>query len=109
MGSVMSGSGGRDGCRAAAKRTRRAGRLLVVCALSFLATACANQVAQRELPVWQLDGTPAAPSRSYATAPAYSAEAYRSNDVAQSRWTPEPTYEYRGGRDPHTGLAKLQM
>jgi hypothetical protein len=73
-------------------------RLAAAGAVALLAGACESPVAQ-QAPAWRLQATHAAPPQS---------------DVARDEardedWTADRKYEYRGGRDPKTGRAYIQM
>jgi hypothetical protein len=52
---------------------------------------------------------------SYSVAPSYGApyqvgsQQAEEHEPATQAWTAEQKYEYRGGRDPATGLAKTQL
>jgi hypothetical protein len=72
-------------------------RLAAAGAVVLLAGACESPVAYQQAPAWRLQATHAAPQQ---------------NDVAQPREgerAADRKYEYRGGRDPKTGRANIQM
>jgi hypothetical protein len=76
-------------------------RLAAAGAVALLAGACESPVAYQQVPAWRLQATHAAPPQ---------------NDVAQARdearegeRAADRKYEYRGGRDPKTGRANIQM
>lgn len=64
---------------------------LIACVVSLLMGGCANQAAQTPSPIWQFNAT--------------SIE----GNLAEPQASAEPIYVYRGGRDPRTGLARIQM
>lgn len=67
--------------------------------LAMLASACSTAPVEQYQPAWRLDGAPV--QRDFA--PIESAEA------ATAGWAAQEEYEYRGGRDPKTGRADIQM
>jgi hypothetical protein len=81
------------------KRTLRLVGLGAVIGSALLAGGCDTPVADHG-PAWRMGGAPAAPSRTYA-------------DGRDWGTTTQPddgkTYVYRGGRDPKTGRADIQM
>lgn len=121
----------------AASLLRHASRLAMACAAALLVGACANQAPAPETSLYQFnDGGFQAAEGYHAGSSGFSAwnsgqnvanadttdAGYASDDDRSdeaegdevgSRWdtgvTYEPTYAYRGGRDPRTGLASGQM
>jgi hypothetical protein len=81
------------------KHANLALRLAAVGAAALLAGACAGPVAyQQPTPAWRLDGAPVPETQTYSAAP-----------DRREDWAADPSYEYRGGRDPKTGRAYIQM
>jgi len=76
-------------------------RLAAVGAVALLAGACESPVAYQQTPTWRLQATHAAPPQNDV---AEVRQEQRQKDRAADR-----TYVYRGGRDPKTGRAYIQM
>jgi hypothetical protein len=74
---------------------RTTSALAISLAAALLAGGCESNMAQAPPPVWRLDGS----------ATRYEPEKAQ----AGGEWTAHRTYEYRGGRDPKTGRADIQM
>jgi hypothetical protein len=87
---------------------RKIGRakFIVPGCLLLLSAGCANQGPQPNLSLWQSGA--GEPSASYG-------ESAAGADRTAAPWTSgngdaaARVYEYRGGRDPNTGLARVQM
>ena len=77
----------------------RLAALAAVSAAALALGACESHMAQTRGPALNLDGSPVEPS--YATGSSATPET--------AGWTAHRTYEYRGGRDPKTGRAHIQM
>jgi hypothetical protein len=79
---------------------RRHALTLLALALAVMAGGCASQSVQNDVPLFVGGDAPiAATGRPWAQPSA---------DPAASDWRRQ-TYVYRGGRDPSTGLAYIQM
>jgi hypothetical protein len=74
-------------------------RIGFVAALTLMAGGCESPIAYHQQTVWRLDGAPV--------------EAAPYGDEQEWSTTAEPAaqddYQYRGGRDPKTGRAHIQM
>ena len=80
----------------------RLAALAAVGAAAFALGACESPTRQAWGPSWQLNESSSLQTQpSYATGPGTTPET--------AAWTAERTYEYRGGRDPKTGRANIQM
>jgi hypothetical protein len=86
-------------CRALIRRTST---LLISCALSLLAAACAHNVADAPSLQWRLDNAASAPDSSVAAAPSNAC-----GGGTPSGWSAR-CYVFRGS-DTDTGLALTQM
>ena len=89
MAGTASPGGARHRCEAAVRQYSSA--VLIACVVSLPMGGCANQAAQTPSPIWQFNAT--------------SIE----GNLAEPQASAEPVYIYRGGRDPKTGLARIQM
>ncbi len=86
-------------------------RFIAVAAAStvaLLAGACESPVAYQPAPAWRLDGTRVETTPNSATAPQQADSRTASADQSADPST-HKTYVYRGGRDPKTGRAYIQM
>jgi len=80
----------------------RLAALTAVGAAAFALGACESPMRQASGPSWQLhDSASLETQPSYATGPGSTPET--------ATWSAERKYEYRGGRDPKTGRAYIQM
>jgi hypothetical protein len=77
----------------------RLAALAAVSAAALALGACESHMPQTSGPAWNLDEERVEPN--YANGPRVEPE--------NAEWTAHRTYEYRGGRDPKTGRANIQM
>ena len=83
-------------------------QILAAILVAVAMTGCSTLMGQGQFSVVQPDAALVEPNWGHTSSFSNQAEGRETDGSIESGWTTR-VYQYRGGRDPKTGLAKIQM